>query len=191
MSRQLTVESTRRHLNPRQADTVQKILAAARAELLDTGFETLTVRAVAARAGVAPATAYTYFSSKQHLVVEMFWRSLNDRPRTESTAKTPRARVNAIFADLADFLAAEQAVSAAVTAAMLSAEPEVKRVRFLIGTEINERIADAAGDAVTPAMLDLLGLAWSGAMLQAGMGHSDYAQMSARLRAATKLIIKG
>ena len=29
------------------------------------------------RAGVAPATAYTYFSSKSHLVAEVFWRRLS------------------------------------------------------------------------------------------------------------------
>ena len=29
---------------------------------------------VAARAGVSPATAYTYFASKDHLFAELFWR---------------------------------------------------------------------------------------------------------------------
>ena len=38
--------------------------------------------------------------------------------------------------------------------------------------------------------LDALNIAWSGAMLQAGMGHSDYKQMGKRLIAVTKLIMR-
>ena len=40
------------------------------------GHETLTVRTVAQRAGVSPATAYTYLASKNHLFAELFWRHL-------------------------------------------------------------------------------------------------------------------
>ena len=49
------------------------------------GFDLLTVRSVAARAAVAPATAYTYFASKNHLVAEAFWRELQRLPRAEQT----------------------------------------------------------------------------------------------------------
>ena len=40
--------------------------------LRETSYADLTVRAVAARAKVAPATAYTYFSSKNHLIAEVY-----------------------------------------------------------------------------------------------------------------------
>ncbi len=40
--------------------------------LRETSYADLTVRAVAKRANVAPATAYTYFSSKNHLVAEVY-----------------------------------------------------------------------------------------------------------------------
>ena len=190
MSSQLAASATRRHLNARQAETVQKILDAARDELRETDFESLTVRAVAARAEVAPATAYTYFSSKNHLLVELFWRRINELEQVASTARTPRARVIAIFHRLAEFLAAEPELAAAVTVAMLSADPDVRQLRFLIGTEINTWIAAAAGDAATPELLDLLGLAWTGAMLQAGMGHAEYAQIGERLASATNLIMR-
>ena len=45
----------------------------------------LTVRNVARRAGVAPATAYTYFASKDHLVAEVFWRRLRGPPTAPPT----------------------------------------------------------------------------------------------------------
>lgn len=139
-------QATRRELNPRQAGTVERVLAAAREELREVGFDDLTVRSVAHRAGVAPATAYTYFSSKNHLVAEIFWRRLNQRPRLEETLTTPLARVVEVFNDLADLLASEQELAAATTSAMLATEPDVRQLRLLIGNEINARIAAALGD---------------------------------------------
>ena len=50
--------------NRRQEETFRKVLAAGIEVLRETSYADLTVRAVAARAKVAPATAYTYFSSK-------------------------------------------------------------------------------------------------------------------------------
>ena len=44
------------------------------------GYDGLTVRTVARRAGVAPATAYTYFASKDHLLAEVLWRRLQALP---------------------------------------------------------------------------------------------------------------
>jgi len=46
-------QATRRELNPRQAETVEKVAAAAGLELRDVGFDGLTVHSVAQRAGVA------------------------------------------------------------------------------------------------------------------------------------------
>ena len=49
------------------------------------GFAGLTIRMVAAEAGVGAATAYTYFSSKEHLVAEVFWRRLASTPVPRTT----------------------------------------------------------------------------------------------------------
>ncbi|WP_373194258.1 helix-turn-helix domain-containing protein, partial [Mycobacterium marinum] len=45
-------------------------------ELRATSFANLTMRAVAARAGVSPASAYTYFPSKSALVAAVYLRLL-------------------------------------------------------------------------------------------------------------------
>ena len=70
------VQAPRRRLSSRQANRLERLTEAAVSELREHGYEGLTVRAVAARCGVAPATAYTYFASKNHLVAEVFWRRL-------------------------------------------------------------------------------------------------------------------
>ena len=38
------------------------------------------MRSAAERAGVAPATAYTYFASKDHLLAEVLWRRMEALP---------------------------------------------------------------------------------------------------------------
>src|SRR3954453_6775633 len=58
--------------NRRQEETFRKVLTAGMAMLRESSYADLTVRAVAARAKVAPATAYTYFSSKNHLIAEVY-----------------------------------------------------------------------------------------------------------------------
>ena len=70
------VESTRRYLSPRQAELVDRVVEAAENEVREQGYEGLTVRGAARRAGVAPATAYTYFASKDHVLAEILWRRL-------------------------------------------------------------------------------------------------------------------
>ena len=51
---------------------------------------------VAKRAGVAPATAYTYFASKEHLVAEVFWRRfVGQADRPIDRRRSPAARATA------------------------------------------------------------------------------------------------
>jgi AcrR family transcriptional regulator len=189
MSSMSFTQATRRQLNARQAETVERVVDAAQDELREVGFEGLTVRSVAQRAGVAPATAYTYFSSKNHLVAEIFWRRLNERPRLEETLTSPLGRVVGVFDDLADFIAAEPELAAAVTSALLGTEPDVQHLQLMIGNEINRRIKHALGDAASPEAFDVLTLAWSGAMLQVGMGHAPAAKMGERLARVARLVL--
>jgi hypothetical protein len=114
---------------------------------------------------------------------------INERGRQEIDLPTPRERVCAVFEDLAQLLAGEPELGAATTVALLGSDPDVRQLRYLIGVEINNRIADAIGPKPNAQLLDALSLAWSGAMLQAGMGHSDYKQMGKRLVTATKLLM--
>ncbi len=184
---------TARVLNPRQAETVARLVAAAAAEVREVGYDALTVRSVAARAEVAPATAYTYFASKNHLVAEAFWQELVALPRPRSHGSA-RDRVVAVFRGLARFLADEPALASAVTVALLGPEPDVKRLRRSIGAEINDRLAAALAGPdgqANPRRLEVLSLAWSGAMLSAGMGHTTYVQMGEQLVRVADLVLAG
>src|SRR5580704_8423940 len=84
-------EATRRRLSPRQAEVVAQLVQAAVDEVELVGYAGLTVRAVARRAGVAPATAYNYFSSKDHLLAEVLWRRMQGLPPVDTSEALPLA----------------------------------------------------------------------------------------------------
>ena len=184
-----TVESTRRRLSLRQARTVQKLVDACVEELRATGYDGLTVRNVARRAGVAPATAYNYFASREHLVTEVFWRRLESLPETRvDKRRSTVARVSATMSDLALLVADEPELAAACTVAMLANDPDVRLLRDRIGLEMHRRLSAALGDA-DPGVLATLELAISGALVHAGMGHLSYDQLPERLAGVVQRVV--
>jgi AcrR family transcriptional regulator len=183
-------ESTRRRLTERQARMVERLTDAAVAELRAVDYDDLTVRGVAKRAGVAPATAYTYFGSKAHLVAEVFWRRLRALPPvTVDRRRSVASRVAAALAEIATLVADEPALASACTIAMLSAAPDVKHLRDRIGAEMRRRLIAAFGDDLDPSALNTLEMAVTGGLVQAGMGHLAYDDLPARLEAAAHTVI--
>ncbi len=189
MSSQLSIQAPGRAFNTRQAETVARLVDAALSEVRAVGYDALTVRSVAARAKVAPATAYTYFASKNHLVAEVFARKLAELPAVDSSRPTPQARLTAEFAQLADFLGREPELAAATTVAMLGPEPDVARLRNATGKVIAGRMAEALGDAASADLVEALSLLWSGSLLQAGLGHETYPEMAEQLTRVTALLL--
>ena len=189
---------TRRELNPRQAETVERLLAAGAEELRAVGAEALTIRTVAARAGVSPATAYTYLASKNHLFAELFWRYLADDPVEAAPGESDVvARLRAVTRRLAERLAAAPELAAAVTPALLGTDPDVDRLRLRIGGELVRRFRaalvppDQPDAPVDEAVLETLTLSFSGALLQTGMGLMTYTELADRLDAVVAVIMKG
>ncbi|HEY8870603.1 MAG TPA: TetR family transcriptional regulator [Candidatus Limnocylindrales bacterium] len=60
---------TRSGRRPGDSGTRDRILAAARAEFAESGYDAATIRAIARRASVDPALVHHYFGSKQQLFV--------------------------------------------------------------------------------------------------------------------------
>lgn len=174
----------------RQAETVDRLLAAGIAELREVGHETLTIRSVAARAGVSSATAYTYLASKNHLFAELFWRHLVEVPAAETTGARVE-RVQEAVRGLTTRIAEEPALAAAVTPALLGSDADVERLRLRIGAEFAARFEAALGEGVEheDAVREALLLAFSGALLQAGMGLMTYDEMADRLAPVVAVIV--
>jgi AcrR family transcriptional regulator len=178
-----------RRRNRRQEETIRKILDAAVDLLHQSSYSDLTMRAVAARAGVAPATAYTYFSSKNALIAEVYLRRVQDVPLFTDVNQSTQARVTAQLRALALLVADEPEVAAATTTALMGDEPELRGVRDKIGMEVRRRISSALGPGAWPEVLSTLEMIFYGALVQAGTGTFTYYQMADRLDSVVALIM--
>ncbi len=185
----MSLESTRRRLTAKQADTIQRLSNAALTVLAREGFGGLTIRLVAAEAGVGAATAYTYFSSKEHLVAEVFWRRLASSAAPVHEQKPPVERVVTVLRDIAMLVADEAEFAGAVTNALLGRDPDVEALRDRIAREIRARLVDAVGADADRGLVETLELLYTGALVHAGMGYVTYSEIADRLeRSARRLI---
>ena len=185
-------EPPRRRLSERQAGVVSRLTDAAEKEIRPRAYDGLTVRNVAKRAGVAPATAYTYFASKDHLIAETFWRRLKALPEPRIERRKPAAtRVGAALRGVTTLLAKEPELAAATTTALLAPDPDVRHLRDRVGGEIHRRLTSALGDDDGEAVVRALELAVAGAMIQAGMGHLKYSELPDLLTEVAGLLVRG
>jgi AcrR family transcriptional regulator len=183
--------SARRQLAGRPADTVTAVVEAAVIEVAETGYDGLTVRNVARRAGVSPATAYTYFASKEHLLTEVFWRRLSNLAEPSFGKRaTVVERVAETVRGLAMLVADEPELAAGVTTAMLAHDHDVKLLRDRIGSVFTQRLAHALGADPDPVLLRSLVTTFVGALLTAGMGNATYAELPQLMADATTLMTR-
>lgn len=168
-------ETPRRLLSGRNSDTTSRLLDAAVGEVAASGYDGLTVRNVARAAGVSPATAYTYFGSKEHLLASVFWSRVAALPPLDvARGASVAQRVEAALGPVAMLVADEPELAAGVTTALLAHDADVTQLREQIGQLFAERLAAALGPKV-PATSQLgLTMAFTGGLLSAGMGLLDY-----------------
>jgi TetR/AcrR family transcriptional regulator, cholesterol catabolism regulator len=183
------LESTRRRLTAKQADTVDRLGKAAVELLSRDGFAALTVRRVAAEAGVGAATAYTYFSSKEHLVAEVFWRKLAAAPLADLASDDGASRVIDVLRHIALLVADDPEFAGAVTSALLGRDPDVEVLRLRIGRDIHDRLVAALGSDRDPDVIESLELLYAGALVRAGMGYGTYAEIADRLEKSARLML--
>jgi AcrR family transcriptional regulator len=141
---------------------------------------------------VAPATAYTYFASKDHLLAEVLWRRFRALPAVVPPAGADALeRVTEALGAVGLFMADDPLLAAACTTALLGSGPDVRALRVRFGAELHTRIAAALGPDADPAVLLGLDLAYSGAMLWAGMGHLRYATVPDALADVARVLLQG
>ena len=166
-------------------------MRAALETLRESSYADLTVRAVAARAHVAPATAYTYFSSKNHLVAEVYLDLVGQVPFFTDVNDTRLNRVQQALRSLALMVADEPEVAAACTTALLSNDDAVRAVRDRIGAEIHKRIKSALGPGADARTVSALEMSNFGALVHAGSGSFSYRHNADRLAYVVSLILDG
>ncbi len=179
----------RQSLSTRQARTVGGLLEAGLEQIREVGYEELSLRTVAARAGVTHTTAYSYFGSKAHLVVAIFWDHLEALPDPVLDQGAPLGdRLSAALHDPGRLFLDEPELTEAASAALLRTEPDIRRVRDQVGGELSRRIGLALGPDADPWISEIILMAFSGGMLEAGMGYFDFAGVVERIRRLGELV---
>ena len=139
-----------RPLSPTQAATRRRLLEAARELATEGGYEAVGMRQVAARAGVSPPTAYLYFSSKDHLLVDVLVDLIGQT--TESLSSRPGRGHSSVDRAVATLRRAVQNVEQtpnlyiAMTRAYISGSPEVAHARGTMESSTRRWVDLALGE---------------------------------------------
>ncbi len=132
-----------RTLSKEQQARRARLLQAARELASDGGYSAVTMHDVADRAGVARATVYRYFSSKDHLLVEVAadWAQLiaDVRVPTEGAAE----RLSVLLEVLVDLAADNLPLTSAVVQAVTSQDAGVDDVRNELFRYVRDRFRGA------------------------------------------------
>lgn len=179
----------RRSPSAKRSDRIDELVTATIEELRESGYEAFTVRNAARRANVAPATAYTYFASKDHLIAEAFWRRMKTVEATWSRRSAPASRLEAVSREIAAIYADEPALAAAASRAFAAREPDVDRLRNQVTDLIREQLTLAMGDHADPRVVGTLVLVLMGAFQVASAGGMRYGEVAESVAAATELLV--
>ncbi|MDV6014093.1 TetR/AcrR family transcriptional regulator [Haloechinothrix sp. LS1_15] len=173
------MDPVRRIVDGRRASTVQRLLDAALEEIRAVEYGDLSVRSVAKRADVSPATAYTYFSSKDHLISSVVWRRVQEVAASFADG-ADGAELPTIVRSITDVFAQEPELSRACTSALLADDPEVARLRDEIGAACAQSLSSALPPMPSTAV-DSITMAFVGGLLLAGMGYMPFEAIADRL----------
>jgi AcrR family transcriptional regulator len=145
---------------PGTSGTRDAILAAARQQFADQGYDRTTLRSVAAQAGVDPALVVHFFGSKQGLFLAGVELPFEPADLAARISESPRERVGELVANFAlgvlDDPEARSRWLAIIRAA--ASEPEVARLlRRTLETRVFAPIVEALGVEDAPLRVTLAG----------------------------------
>ncbi|MFI7585524.1 TetR/AcrR family transcriptional regulator [Spongisporangium articulatum] len=170
-------------------DLPERLIDAAATELRESGYQGLTVRLVARRAGVSPATAYKVFSSKEHLVASILLRHVKTLPDPpEGTTGQVGERLAALLQSFADAIGAEPELRGALQATILGNDPDSTRVRQTMVEDFMQRFAVVVGDELSEEQAMTVLLAFAGTMIMAGAGMMPFDQIGEQVRSIVRTV---
>lgn len=126
------------------------LIAAAVAQLSETGYSGCSVAAVAGRAGVAAGTVYRHFEDKGELAAEVFRVVVGREVAAVRAAVEAEADVLAKVAAVVDTFARRALKSPRLAYALLAepVEPPVEQLRLEFRTTFRDIVAEAIADGV-------------------------------------------
>ena len=190
----LTIE---RRLTSAQAERRDRVREAARALAEAGGYAAVTMDAVAERSGVARATIYRYFASKDHLLAEVavdWGREIAARLQSDPpSGATTAARVASCLRQVLEAAFARPRLTAAVVASAISSEPEAVRAQQRFTSVIPGLLDVAIADAAVARRADIEGLIGHvlfSVLVNATSGRIDADEAMDRLQTAAELLFR-
>lgn len=146
-----------RTLSKDQQERRTRLIDAARELALQGGYHAVTMHDVADRAGVARATVYRYFATKDHLLTEVaaVWaHEVTGDTVALAVGETPAERLTALLGRIVEVAAANRTLTSAIVQAVTSEDPSVEDARTELFLLIRGRLAQAIG-APVPERTDI------------------------------------
>ncbi|WP_067453320.1 TetR/AcrR family transcriptional regulator [Actinomadura macra] len=186
---------TRRLTKDQQARR-ERLIESARELALEGGYPAVTMHDVADRAGVARATVYRYFATKDHLLTEVAatWahRVTHDIDAL-AVGDTPIERLTALLERIVFVAAAEPALTSAIIQAVTSDDSSVDDARTVLFLFVRDRLSAAIGDPL-PERDDVelvLGHILLAALLSLASLRRPVEEVAAMVRTSGRLVLAG
>jgi AcrR family transcriptional regulator len=187
-----------RALSPTQTATRRKLIDAALALAAEGGYDAVGMRPVAARAGVSAPTAYQYFSSKDHLLVDAMVELVDQvtaavesepRPKGRTVADRAAATLRRVVRDVEQ----SPALVIALTRAFISGSRDVGHLRPGLDASMRRWIEVALDGATLDdeeAVVDVLQAVLFGNMVGMVTGAKTPDEVGASLEQAVRLVLR-
>ena len=183
-----------RPLSPTQTATRRKLLDAARDLAASEGYDGVTVRKVAKRAGVSAPTAYQYFTSKDHLLVDVLVDLVGDTTgslaQRRVTGATAADRAAATLRRAVARVAAAPDLYVALTRAYLTGGADVAHARDAMTGSTRRWVELALGDDEDPDLHAVLESLLFAHMVGLVTGHRDPDDLADDLERAVRRVLR-
>ena len=186
-----------RPLSATQAATRRRLLDAARELATEGGYDAVNMRAVAQRAGVSPPTAYQYFASRDHVLVDVLIdlasgtsELFTARP---SRRREPVERTVATLRRVVQRMEDEPQLFVALIRAYISGVPEVRHASGAMQSSMRVWIDSALGATPVPdrdAVVSILEAVLLTGMVSLVIGGRSPADIGDDLERAVRLLLK-
>jgi AcrR family transcriptional regulator len=186
----------RRRLSAEQQERRQRVIEVATALATEGGYDAVVMKDVAERSGVALATLYRWFASKDHLLCEVLleWGArveadLRAAPPAESAGAE---RILDFVRRLTETVAAFPRLAAAVTRAVVSFDPNVLEHQDDFDELVGRWIDLALGDLDVPnreSVIEVLEAVCFANLIGLVGGRTTLADFGARLERAAQAVL--
>lgn len=176
----------------------QRIVEAAIDLGTEGGYEAVHMRVVAERAGVALATVYRYFESKDHLLsaaVSEWTSQLQSRlDRSPARGDTPAERLVDVLRRASRGLERRPQFAAALIRALHSPDPAVAAAAADVRQQISAMttpILDGLPPQDVEGIVSVLGHVWNSAIMSWANGRAPISSIGDELENAARLLLAG